>query len=231
MSTGTETKASIEPAAKPAATGTGAPAAKPGRRINPVLKMALELGPILLFFIGYSRMKDVTVTLWGSDYQGFFLMTAAFIPLMIATTGILWALTGKLSKMQIATLVLVVVMGGLSLWLHDERFFKMKPTLLYLMFAILLGIGLLRGESWLRYAMEEALPMQPEGWMVLTRRLCAFFFALAVANELVWRTMSTDAWVNFKTFGLTAALFLFFMAQGRLIQKYGIEEAAGDEKP
>ncbi len=204
-------------------------AEKTARKINPILKLVLELGPVLLFFIGYSRMKDTTITLWGGEYQGFFLMTAAFIPLMILTTGILWGLTGRLSKMQIATLVLVVVMGGLSLWLHDERFFKMKPTLLYLMFAILLGIGLLRGESWLRYAMEEALPMLPEGWMILTRRLCAFFFALAIANEAIWRLMSTDAWVNFKTFGLPAALFAFFMAQGRLIQKYGIEEPeAGD---
>lgn len=194
------------------------------KKINPFVKLGLELGPIILFFIGYSRMKDQSYTLFGGQVSGFILMTAAFIPLMIATTGILWWLTGKLSRMQIATLVLVVVMGGLSLWLNDERFFKMKPTLLYLLFGGALGIGLLRGESWLRYAMEEALPMQPEGWMILTRRLCAFFFGLAVANELVWRTMSTDAWVNFKTFGLTAALFVFFMAQGKVIEKYAIPE-------
>lgn len=194
------------------------------RKINPFLKLALELGPILLFFVGYSRMKDQTYTVFGTPYAGFLLMTAAFIPLMIATTGILWALTGKLSKMQVATLVLVVVMGGLSLWLKDERFFKMKPTLLYLLFGGLLGIGLLRGESWLRYAMDEVLPMQPEGWMILTRRLCAFFFTLALANELVWRMMSTDAWVNFKTFGLPVALFAFFMTQGKVIEKYGIEQ-------
>ncbi|MFT4151931.1 MAG: inner membrane-spanning protein YciB [Paracoccaceae bacterium] len=197
------------------------------RKINPFLKLALELGPILLFFIGYSRMKDQTFTVFGTEYQGFLLMTAAFIPLMIVTTGLLWLLTGRLSKMQIATLVLVVVMGGLSLWLHDERFFKMKPTLLYLLFGGLLGIGLLRGESWLRHAMDEVLPMQPEGWMILTRRLCLFFFALAVANEVVWRMMSTDAWVKFKTFGLPLALFAFFMAQAKVIEKYGIEK----EKP
>ena len=192
------------------------------KKINPILKMVLELGPVLLFFIGYSRMKDTTVTLWGTEWQGFLLMTAGFIPLMILTTGILWLLTGKLSKMQIATLVLVVVMGGLSLWLHDERFFKMKPTLLYVMFGSLLGIGLLRGESWLRHAMEEALPMQPEGWMILTRRLCAFFFALAVANEVVWRTMSTDAWVNFKTFGLPAIMVAFFVLNARLFERHAL---------
>jgi intracellular septation protein len=195
-----------------------------GRKINPVLKMVLELGPIVLFFAGYVKLKDQTFTIAGADYSGFILMTAAFIPLMIVTTGILWALTGKLSKMQLATVVLVIVFGGLSVWLNDERFFKMKPTMIYLLFAGTLGFGLLRGQSYLKAVMDDALPLQPEGWMILTRRLCAFFFALAVANEAVWRLMSTEAWVNFKTFGLTAALFAFFMTQGGVLARYGIEE-------
>ena len=147
----------------------------------------------------------------------------AGVLLIIATSALLWALTGKLSRMQMMTLVLVVVMGGLSVWLNDERFIKMKPTLLYLAFGGVLGFGLLRGQSYLRLVMDEALPMQPEGWMILTRRLTAFFFALAVANEAVWRLMSTEAWVNFKTFGLTAALFAFFMTQGKLFERYGNE--------
>ncbi len=151
-------------------------------------------------------------------------MTAVFIALIVAATGLLWALTGKLSKMQIMTLVLVVVMGGLSVWLNDERFIKMKPTLLYLAFGGILGFGLLRGQSYLSAVMEEALPLQHEGWMILTRRLTAFFFALAVATEVVWRLMSTEAWVNFKTFGLTAALFLFFMSQGRMVERYALPE-------
>jgi intracellular septation protein len=174
--------------------------------------------------VGYVKLKDQVFTVLGTEYSGFILMTALFIPLMILTTGILWALTGKLSKMQIATVVLVVVFGGLSVWLQDERFFKMKPTMIYLLFGGALGFGLLRGQSYLKLVMEEALPLQPEGWMILTRRLTAFFFALAVANEAVWRLMSTEAWVNFKTFGLTAALFLFFMTQGGVLTRYGIEE-------
>ncbi len=140
------------------------------------------------------------------------------------TTGILWALTGELSKMQLLTLVLVVVMGGLSIWLNDERFIKMKPTLLYLAFGGILGWGLMRGKSYLSLVMSEAIPMQEEGWMILTRRLAGFFFALAVANEAVWRLMSTEAWVNFKTFGLTLAIFAFMMTQGKLFEKYGIED-------
>jgi intracellular septation protein len=194
------------------------------KKINPYLKLALELGPIAVFFIGFGRLKDATVTIGGQDYQGFIVMTALVIPLMLLTTGILWKLTGKLSKMQVATVVLVVVFGGLSVWFNDERFFKMKPTMIYVLFAAILGFGLWRGQSYLKLVMEDALPMQPEGWMILTRRITLFFAALAVANEVIWRMMSTEAWVNFKTFGLTAALFLFFMTQGKLLETYGIEK-------
>jgi intracellular septation protein len=194
------------------------------KKLHPGVKLALELGPIALFFAGYVMLKDEVFTIGGAEYGGFIVVTALFIPLMVLTTGILWGLTGKLSKMQIATVVLVILFGGLSVWLNDERFFKMKPTMIYILFGGVLGIGLLRGQSYLRVVMEEALPMQAEGWMILTRRLMLFFFALAVANEAVWRLMSTEAWVNFKTFGLTAALFLFFMTQGGLLSRYAIED-------
>jgi intracellular septation protein len=194
------------------------------RKINGALKMALELGPIAAFFIGYVKLKDEVFTFGGTDYAGFIVVTAAFIPLMLVTTGLLWALTGKLSKMQIATVLLVVVFGGLSVWLNDERFFKMKPTMIYALFAGILGFGLWRGQSYLRSVMGEALPMQEAGWMILTKRLTIFFAVLAVLNEVVWRGFSTEAWVNFKTFGLTAALFLFFMTQGSVFSKYGIEK-------
>jgi intracellular septation protein len=100
----------------------------------------------------------------------------------------------------------------------------MKPTMIYLLFAGVLGFGLLRGQSYLRSVLGEALPLQDAGWMILTRRLTLFFAALALANELVWRLMSTDSWVSFKTFGLTAAVFLFFLTQGRLLSRH----AAGD---
>ena len=194
------------------------------KKLHPGMKLGLELGPIALFFAGYVMLKDEVFTFGGTEYDGFIVVTALFIPLMVLTTGILWRLTGKLSKMQIATVVLVVLFGGLSVWLNDERFFKMKPTMIYLLFGGVLGFGLLRGQSYLRVVMEEALPMQAEGWMILTRRLMLFFLALAVANEAVWRLMSTEAWVNFKTFGLTAALFLFFMTQGNLLSRYAIED-------
>lgn len=192
-------------------------------KINPTLKMVLEMGPIVLFFIGYLKLRDSSFTIAGSDYQGFIIVTAAFIPLMVLSSGILWKLTGHLSKMQIATLVLVIVFGSLSVWFNDERFFKMKPTIIYLLFGGMLGFGLLRGKSYLKVVMEEVLPMQQEGWMILTRRLCGFFLGLALLNELIWRTQSTDNWVYFKTFGLTAGVFIFFMSQSALFKKYGEE--------
>ncbi|MDZ4311679.1 MAG: inner membrane-spanning protein YciB [Cypionkella sp.] len=195
-------------------------------KIDPKLKLGLELGPIILFFAGFRFFKDKTFHLLGHDYSGFIVMTALFVVLIIATTALLWKLTGKLSKMQLMTLILVIVMGGLSVWLNDERFIKMKPTLLYLAFGIILGIGLLRGQSYLKLVMEEALPLRPEGWMILTRRFCAFFFALALANEVIWRLFSTETWVTFKTFGLTAALFLFFISQSGLLSRYSDEPEA-----
>ncbi len=194
------------------------------KKINPWLKLGLELGPVLVFFVGFSRFKDKTLTIGGQDYHGFILMTALFIPLMILTTAILWKLTGKLSKMQVVTLVLVIVFGGLSVWLNDERFFKMKPTMIYALFAAILGWGLMRGQSYMQLVMDEALPMRHEGWMILTKRVALFFAGLAVANEVVWRTMSTETWVTFKTFVLTGALFAFFMTQGKLFEAYGIDK-------
>ena len=197
------------------------------KKINPTLKMVLELGPIVLFFIGYLKLKDEVFLIGGSEYKGFMVITAALIPLMVASTLALWKLTGHLSRMQFATLILVVLFGGMSVWFNDDRFIKMKPTMLYVLFGGLLGIGLMRGQSWLKVVMEELMPLKQEGWMILTRRLCAFFFGLAVANELIWRTQSTEAWVYFKTFGLPVAMFAFFMFQGQLFQKYGDEEEAG----
>ncbi|WP_238366953.1 inner membrane-spanning protein YciB [Mesobacterium pallidum] len=194
------------------------------RKINAGLKTALEMGPIVIFFAAYLWVRDRVFTLGGTEYDGFILVTAGFVPLMIASTLVLWKLTGHLSKMQIATVVLVTVFGGLSVWLNDDRFFKMKPTMIYLLFGGVLGFGLLRGQSYLRVVMEEMVPLADEGWMILTRRVTAFFFGLAVLNEIIWRTQSTDTWVYFKTFGLTAAIFVFFMTQGKLFQQYGTEE-------
>lgn len=195
-----------------------------GKKINPTMKAALEFGPIVLFFIGYLKLREQTFNFGGTDYDGFIIVTAAFVPLLAITTFILWRLTGHVSRMQIATLVLVTIFGGLSVWFNDDRFFKMKPTMIYLLFGGVLGFGLLRGQSYLKYVMEEMLPLQDEGWMILTKRLTAFFLGLAVLNEIIWRTQSTDTWVYFKTFGLSAAVFVFFMTQTGVFSRYSLEE-------
>ena len=192
--------------------------------ISQGLKLALDLGPVLAFFVGYILLRDRAFLIGGTEYSGFILVTACFIPLLAFTTFLLWRLTGTVSKMQVMTLVLVVVFGGLTVWLNDERFFKMKPTMIYTLFAAILGFGLLRGQSYLQLVMSEVLPMTQTGWMILTRRVTLFFIGLAVLNEVIWRTMSTDAWVNFKTFGLTIGVFAFFMAQSRLFQTHALEK-------
>jgi intracellular septation protein len=105
----------------------------------------------------------------------------------------------------------------------------MKPTMIYLLFGGVLGAGLLRGQSWLQVVMEGMMPLSDRGWMILTRRLMLFFFALAVLNEAIWRTQSDEVWVYFKTFGLTAAIFIFFMTQGRLFRDHALEEEEEDK--
>jgi len=198
------------------------------KAIRPAVKIGLEYGPIIAFFIGYVLLKDRVFEVGGTEYSGFVAVTAMFIPLLAVATFLQWRLSGHLSKMQIATLVIVIAFGGLSVWLNDERFFKMKPTIIYLLFAGILGFGLLRGQSYLQMVMDQAMPLRREGWMILTRRLAAFFFALALANEAVWRTMSTDAWVSFKTFGLPIAIFAFFMVQSGVFARYGTDEEEKD---
>jgi intracellular septation protein len=119
--------------------------------------------------------------------------------------------------------VMVVFFGGLTAWFNDERFFKMKTTIVYGSFAVILGAGLLRGRSLLEWVMADTLPMKPEGWMILTRRLMLMFAALAVANEVIWRTQSTELWVKLETFAMPAALFLFLMVQFAMLQRYMVE--------
>ena len=196
--------------------------------INPFMKQVLELGPPLVFFLIYLRIRDETYVMGGTEYSGFIVATLIFVPILLIAMAVLWALTGKLSRMQIFTAFMVIFFGALTAWFNDERFFKMKTSIVYGMFALLLGIGLLRGQSWLAYVLNDAMPMRNEGWMILTRRLCAMFAGLAIANEVVWRTMSTDTWVKIETFGFPIALVAFLFWQITALQSYLIEE---DEAP
>ena len=191
------------------------------RTIHPLLKLALEVGPIAIFFLAY-RMAPVDEGLEVAERQleQILFATAVFVPAILATLAASYVLTRKLPKMAVITAVVVTVFGGLTLILRDDTFVKMKPTILYALFAGILGWGLLRGQSYLKYLMDELIPMQDVGWLIFTRRFVAFYLFLAVLNEVVWRGWGTDVWVNFRTFVLPLANFGFVMAQVPLFTRY-----------
>lgn len=200
---------------------------RPERTIHPLLKILLEVGPIAVFFLAY-RMAPLPEGLSDSERQleQILFSTKVFVPTILLSLALSYALTRRLPKMAVITAIVVTVFGGLTLILRDDTFVKMKPTILYALFAGILGFGLLRGQSYLRYLMDELIPMSEEGWMKFTVRFVVFYLILAVANEVVWRGASTDAWVNFRTFVLPVANFVFIMAQVPLFQRYAPGEGS-----
>lgn len=200
------------------------PLPRPERAVSPWLKQALELGPTVLFFLLYLRLKERSFELAGVTYSGFIVATLLFVPILLLSMAALWRLTGRLSRMQVFTALTVIFFGGLTAWFNDERFFKLKTTVVYGLFALILGAGLLRGTSLLQWVMGEALPMRREGWMILTRRLTAAFAGLALLNEVVWRTQSTETWVTVETFAFPAILVVFLWAQVVALQRFLIED-------
>jgi intracellular septation protein len=199
------------------------------KTINPILKQVLELGPTVAFFLIYLRIKEDAFMIAGTEYTGFIVAALIFVPILLVAMGVLWWLTGKLSRMQVFTAFMVIFFGGLTAYFNDERFFKMKTSIVYGVMAGLLGIGLLRGQSYLQYVMEELIPMQQEGWMIFTRRLCFGFAVLAVANEVIWRTQSTETWVKLETFAFPIVLMIFIWVQIIGLQRYLIEEVGAAE--
>ena len=200
------------------------------KKTNSLLKFALELGPIAVFFLAYRwAVIPDGATETEAQLAKILFATKVFIPVILAALALSWILTRHLPKMAVMTAVLVVVFGGLTLWLQDDTFIKMKPTILYGMFAAILGFGLIRGESYLKYLMDEVLPMEHEGWMKFTFRFTLFFVMMALTNELVWRNFDTDTWVNFRTFFLPVASFIFVMTQAGLFMKYGIDPDKEEE--
>lgn len=198
------------------------------KEINPYLKFALELGPLLIFFFANARgewLAERFPTL--ADLGGpIFIATGLFMAATAIALAVSWALTRTLPIMPLVSGVVVFVFGGLTLWLQDATFIKMKPTIVNTLFgAVLLG-GLLFGRSLLGYVFDSAFKLDAEGWRKLTLRWGLFFFVLAGLNEVVWRSFSTDFWVTFKVFGIMPLTFLFALAQVRLIQRHAVD---GDE--
>jgi intracellular septation protein len=186
--------------------------------LHPALKLALELGPLVLFFIGNAR--------WG-----IFPATAVFMVAILVALAISYALTRRLPAMALVSAVLVTVFGGLTLLLQDETFIKIKPTIIYALFGATLLAGLLVRRPLLELVFDSVFSLTEEGWRKLTLRWCLFFFGMAVLNEIVWRTTTTDFWVSFKLFGAVPLTFLFAALQYRLLMKHdaSAEEAEAKE--
>ena len=188
--------------------------------LSPLAKQGLEFGPLLVFLAIYLWLRDQTVTVGGTEYAAFVVAVVAFVPLQIVSALVLRHLTGRMSRMQMVTLGLVIVLGAATLLFNDERVFKMKSTFIFGLFGILLFIGSWRGQSWLAYVLDQALPISSEGWMILTRRMAWFFLAFAAMNEVVWRNFSTDVYVFWDTFGQMGVMFLFMMSNYKLVEQH-----------
>lgn len=184
------------------------------------LKATLEFGPTIGFVIAYLIFRNETFLIAGTEYTGFVAVTAAFVPVLVVAIGAMWFLSGRIARIQVATGAMVLVFGGLGVWLNDPRLFKMKPTAIYLALTVILWIGLLRGQSWLAYIMEDMVPLKRKGWMILTKRVTVLFLLSAGANELVWRTQSEAFWVVFETVAMPIVVFVFFLTQIGLFVEY-----------
>jgi intracellular septation protein len=198
----------------PAITEAQVKTASVAKTIEPapsvLLKLAIELGPLLVFF-GTNAAAGI--------YAG----TAAFMAATLVSLVAAWFSYHKLPIMPIVSGVIVLVFGGLTLYLRDETFIKLKPTIVYTMFAALLAAGLLWKKPMLEFLFGPVFTLTEEGWRKLTIRWALFFAVMAVVNELVWRNVSTDAWVSFKAFGFLPLTFLFAIAQVPLMQRHGQE--------
>jgi intracellular septation protein len=178
------------------------------------IKLVVELGPLLVFFVGNSR-------------YGIFAGTAAFMAATVVSLAASQILLKRIATMPLITGVFVLVFGGLTLWLQDAEFIKIKPTIVNGLFAAILFGGLLTKRLFLKVVFGDVMQLSEEGWRVLTLRWTLFFVFLALLNELVWRSFSTDTWVAFKVFGIMPITFLFALAQVGILKKYEITTSEG----
>jgi intracellular septation protein len=174
-------------------------------------RILVDFGPLLVFFVANARAD-------------LFVATGAFMVAMAVAIGVSFALTRHVPAMTWFSGALVLVFGGLTLWLQDETFIKVKPTILFLMFAAILGFGQVRGRNYLKLVLGQAMPgLSDQGWSALQLRWACFFVVLAVLNELFWRFTSTDIWVHFKVWGDTLLTLVFAVAQLPLLKRHGLK--------
>jgi intracellular septation protein len=197
-------------------------------QLNPFLKLVLDLGPLLLFF--FANAKPALFEPWlapiiptavqTGERAGIFVATAVFMVAIVAALVVSYALTRRLPVMTMVSAVIVLVFGGATLILQNDAFIKIKPTIIYLLFAGTLFGGMILRKPLLATLFDQMFHLTEDGWRKLTMRWALFFLALAVLNEIVWRTQSTDTWVSFKVFGVTPLTFVFAALQYPLLMKY-----------
>ena len=182
--------------------------AKPAKKqLNPILKLVLDIGPLVLFFAANAKF-------------GIYAATGSFMVAVLIALAVSYAMTRHIAIMPVVTAVIVLVFGGLTLVLHDDLFIKLKPTIIYVLFGGTLLAGLALDKPFLSIMFDQMFHLTAEGWRKLTWRWVLFFFALAVLNEMVWRNASTDFWVSFKLFGVVPLTFVFGALQYPLLVKY-----------
>ncbi|QRG07936.1 septation protein A [Xanthobacter dioxanivorans] len=180
-------------------------------KMSPWLKIGLEIGPLVLFFA-------------ANGYGGIYLATGAFMVATIVALAAMWVLARRIAVMPLVSALVVMVFGGLTLWLQDDHFIKLKPTMVNALFGILLLGGLYFRKPLLPYVFDGMVKLTDEGWRILTIRWGVFFLVMAVLNEVVWRSVSTDTWVAFKTFGYLPLTFAFAMAQAPLMARFELKD-------
>ena len=182
------------------------------KQLNPVLKLVLDIGPLLLFFAANAKF-------------GIYVATGAFMAAVLIALAVSYAMTRHVAIMPVVTAVIVLVFGGLTLVLHDDLFINLKPTTIYVLFGGTLVGGLAFDKPLLGMVFDSVFHLREEGWRKLTWRWALFFFALAILNEVVWRTQTTDFWVSFKLFGVVPLTFLFAVLQVPLLNRYSTENS------
>lgn len=207
---------------------------------NGLLKLLLEIGPLVIFFVTFQYGEEILKipAVFGvlepitskEALEGrsgpLYVSTAAFMVAITISLAVSWALTRSLPRMAVITAILVIVFGGLTLWLQNDTFFKMKPTILYTAFSIVLGFGLLQGRSYLKLLMGEAIPMTDRGWILFTQRWIGFFLFLAILNEVIWRATAPDdeVWVTFKTFAILPMTLAFVAFHWPFMQRHALQD-------
>ena len=204
----------------------------PAPKQNPMLKLALEMGPLVLFFLANSRPALfrplleplMPASLLEGEKAGIFAATLVLMIGVVVALLISWQMTKRLPVMPVVTCIAVVFFGALTFFFHDDLFIKLKPTIVNAIFGTILLGSLAFGKLLLPIVLDSVMNLSQEGWRQLTIRWGLFFYALAILNEIVWRTQTTDFWVSFKVFGIMPLTIIFALAQVPLIMKHEVKQ-------